>query len=268
MSIQRVPRRGPAIIETLVVALFAAVVTAVVLHQVFRRQMAEVVETNAYYTGDAVLERQALEAKYGPARHSRSIEEWIIRDVFQDRRNGVFVDVGANDYVQNSNTYFLEKDRGWSGIAIDALPEFADGYRQHRPQTRFLAAFVSDVGGQSVQFFVPRTNKEVASASEAFTADQGERGEARQVPTTTLNEVLGQAGVGRVDFLSMDIELSEPKALAGFDIERFHPALVCIEAHPLVRQQILDYFARHRYVVLAKYMRTDTQNLYFTPLNP
>ncbi len=32
----------------------------------------------------------------------------------------------------------------------------------------------------------------------------------------------------------MDIELSEPKALAGFTIERFKPELVCIEAHPEV----------------------------------
>ena len=65
----------------------------------------------------------------------------------------------------------------------------------------------------------------------------------------------------------MDIELSEPKALAGFTIERFKPELVCIEAHPEVRQQILDYFARHQYVVVAKYLRADDKNLYFTPLH-
>jgi hypothetical protein len=64
----------------------------------------------------------------------------------------------------------------------------------------------------------------------------------------------------------MDIELAEPKALRGFDIDRFKPELVCIEAHEEVRQQILDYFARHGYVVVGRYLRADTQNLYFTPL--
>jgi hypothetical protein len=48
-------------------------------------------------------------------------------------------------------------------------------------------------------------------------------------------------------------------------VERFRPALVCIEAHPEVRQQILDYFAAHRYVVVGKYLRIDEANIYFTP---
>ena len=64
----------------------------------------------------------------------------------------------------------------------------------------------------------------------------------------------------------MDIELSEPKALAGFDIGRFRPGLVCIEAHDEVRQQILDYFARSGYVIVGKYLAADENNLYFMPL--
>jgi hypothetical protein len=63
----------------------------------------------------------------------------------------------------------------------------------------------------------------------------------------------------------MDIELSEPKALAGFDIQRFKPSLACVEAHPQVRQQILDYFAAHHYNVVGKYLRVDTLNLWFMP---
>lgn len=65
--------------------------------------------------------------------------------------------------------------------------------------------------------------------------------------------------------MTMDIELAEPKALEGFDIERFKPALVCIESHPEVRQQLLDYFHQHGYVVVGKYLRVDPHNLYFKP---
>jgi hypothetical protein len=63
----------------------------------------------------------------------------------------------------------------------------------------------------------------------------------------------------------MDIELAEPKALAGFDVVRFAPELVCIEAHPDVRQRIIDYFHEHGYVIVAKYLRADPKNLYFQP---
>ena len=65
----------------------------------------------------------------------------------------------------------------------------------------------------------------------------------------------------------MDIELSEPKALAGFDIKRYKPSLVCVESHPEVRQQIIDYFVQHGYTIVAKYFRADATNLYFTPMS-
>ena len=72
--------------------------------------------------------------------------------------------------------------------------------------------------------------------------------------------------------LSSSSELScatvtEPDALAGFSIERFQPALVCIEAHLPIRNQILEYFARHAYVVAGQYLRADSANLWFVPLS-
>ena len=81
-----------------------------------------------------------------------------------------------------------------------------------------------------------------------------------------MNDLLDSEHVTTLDFLSMDIELGEPKALAGFDVDRFRPAFVCIEAHPEVRQQILDYFATHHYAVVGKYLRADESNLYFAPM--
>ena len=46
--------------------------------------------------------------KYGPDHFSEREEEWLIRDYFQDRKGGTFVDVGANHYKSASKTYYLE----------------------------------------------------------------------------------------------------------------------------------------------------------------
>jgi hypothetical protein len=81
-----------------------------------------------------------------------------------------------------------------------------------------------------------------------------------------LSDLLDRESVKTVDFLSMGIELNEPKALQGFDIERFKPALVCIEGLAPVQQRILDYFAEHRYVIVGNYVWVDRENLYFMPL--
>jgi hypothetical protein len=90
------------------------------------------------------------------------------------------------------------------------------------------------------------------------------------VPTVTLTEILDREGLTRVDFLSLDIELAEPLALRGFDIARFRPQLVCVEAHDPTRQWLIDYFHRAGYVLVGKYMQYDWLNLYFMPaeLNP
>jgi hypothetical protein len=115
--------------------------------------------------------------------------------------------------------------------------------------------------------YVLKKNSLIASANRSFTEREGEKAKEIEVPTITLNDLLDSEGVKKIDFLSIDIELWEPKALAGFDVERFRPELVCIEAHPQVRQQILDYFARHRYTLVGKYLRADVNNLYFTPIS-
>ena len=219
-----------------------------------------------YYSVGALPELEPLRAYGLDNRVSRNFEELIVRDYFKDRRDGVFLDVGANHYRNENNTYFLEQSLGWSGIAVDALAEFAADYKTHRPRTRFVAMFASDTTDSTVQFFVPAEDSMASSSTPAHTLRDGQPGTAREVPTTTLNALLDQAGILKVDFMSMDIELAEPKALAGFDIERFRPALVCIEAHAKVRQQILDYFASHHYVIVGRYLRADPQNLYVEPL--
>jgi len=114
--------------------------------------------------------------------------------------------------------------------------------------------------------FYNRQNSLVTSATKDFTTREGGGTPAEiEAPTITLDDLLTQEKVDRIDFLSMDIELAEPKALAGFYLRRFSPGLVCIEAHREVRQFLLDYFHDRGYVVVGKYLPADTMNLYFAP---
>ena len=125
---------------------------------------------------------------------------------------------------------------------------------------------MSDTSDQQAVLYVSRTAPLAASADEAFVEKFGHPDEARTVHTITLNDLLQRQGVRHTDFVSIDIELHEPYALRGFDIGRFKPELVCIEALLPVRQQILNYFAAHSYVAVGRYLWVDRENLYFTPL--
>ena len=230
-----------------------------------RYYVSRINEVNGLSAGGVAVFTE-LRNKYR-TRVTRGPEEWIIRDFFQDRRDGVFLDVGANHYRDENNTYYLETALNWSGIAVEAQSQFGPDWAQNRPRSRFVAMFAADIDGTTIPFFVPTNQMSnlVASSAESHPASMGLTVSKTEVPTATLNMLLTQAGIANIDFLSMDIELAEPKALAGFDIERFAPSFVCIEAHDTVRQEILDYFQSHGYVVVSRYLRADVMNLYFQP---
>src|SRR5439155_6979734 len=123
--------------------------------------------------------------------------------------------------------------------------------------SRFVPLFVSDQSDKKATMFLNRGNSLVTSSDKTFTQRWGSKVEEVEARTITLNDLFQAEHVLKVDFLSMDIELAEPKALAGFDIERLRPRLLCVEAHPEVRQQILDYFAHHHYVVVGNDLRSN-----------
>jgi FkbM family methyltransferase len=238
--------------------LWEVALLAVLVFFVVRAQRPETVLTD--------LEIEPFRTQYGPHHNTEHHEEWFIRDFFSDRRGGYFLDVGANHHQQFNKTYYLERQLGWSGIAIEPLRQFEEGYRQHRPNTKFFPLFVSDKSDQTAKLYVLKDNTLVSSSDENFTRAFGTPDEVRTVPTVALNDLLARERVTKIDFVSMDIELHEPQALAGFDLQRFKPSLVCIEGLLPVRQTILDHFARTGYVLVGKYMRVDRENMYFMPL--
>jgi FkbM family methyltransferase len=257
-TFMKIPRPKLNVIELALWAAFIA--TLAYIAGVARTQ----VRLQAFISSDNV-EAESLAKTYGPSHYSEHVEEWILKDFFKDRRDGVFVEVGANHHQRSSNTYYLEHALGWSGVAIEPQVKFAAGYREHRPRTTFVPLFISDVSNQRAVLYVADKSDLVASGVREFTELWGETTPTPAM-TSTLDDVLDRLKIERIDFMSMDIELGEPKALAGFSIGRFAPALVAVEAHLPVRQQILDYFARHGYALVGRYWRADANNFWFAPI--
>ena len=202
----------------------------------------------------------------GKPLYSQHNEELITRDFFQDRRDGVFLDVGCFTPVIYSNTYYLEKHLGWSGIAVDALPEYAERWKRRRPRSMFFNYLVTD-HDDAVEPFYRSELPGISSIEKPFKGPAGGdlTFEEIQVPTITLTRLLEENGVSKIDFLTMDIEGAELLALAGFDIDRFHPELACIESKPANREGIKKYFADHNYEWLERYFEFDEHNYYFAP---
>lgn len=194
-------------------------------------------------------------------RYSYGSEELIIRDFFQDRRGGFFVDVGCAWPIKNSNTYYLEKHLGWKGIGIDGLPDFADNWARRRPNSTFLNFLVSDHSDTEERFYkVPVWGLSTAEAEVAATMPLVDEIE---VPSITLDDLLERFGVTKVDFVSIDVEGHQAKVLAGFDVQRWKPELVCIEDDG---ELSIPWFKERGYAPIERYRARDIVNWYFAPV--
>lgn len=188
--------------------------------------------------------RRRLFEWLGSARYSRpalgDLDRQLQRHV--PGRDGVFVEAGANDGFTQSNTYFLERFRDWRGVLIEPLPELVERCRRERPLARvFQCALVGpEHRDPKVRMHDANLMSLVVGAQKSAEAERRhlrraaevQQIEVRQVevPARTLSDVLDEAGLSRIDLLSLDVEGFELQALSGLDLTRHRPRYMLIEA--------------------------------------
>lgn len=158
---------------------------------------------------------------------------------------GFFVEAGANDGFEQSNTYHLERFRGWGGLLVEPVPELYREALLERPGSRVVnCALVSgDHDGAEVRMRYGGLMSIVAGTHGSEQADSDfiapafalglEQEYAFSVPARTLSSLLDELGSPEVDLLSLDVEGFEPEALRGLDLERHAPRFILVEIHDL-----------------------------------
>jgi FkbM family methyltransferase len=178
---------------------------------------------------------------------------------FKRRRGGIYVDVGAYDGMQFSNTAMLELQYGWRGVLIEPIKAAYDRMKGCRPASVCINGVVSaekgpvrfiysaaDGGMLSGTAFDPRHQARLEEESRR----QHTKVEVLQVPAFHPNEILRTAsalagpdpGAVSIDFMSIDTEGTELDILRSIDWETFRPKLLCVENHFRERHQA-DFLA-------------------------
>lgn len=65
--------------------------------------------------------------------HAQILQDMFVLTMTDGLENGSFLEVGAAMPVKRNNTYLLEKDFGWKGVAVELREDFASSYKNERP---------------------------------------------------------------------------------------------------------------------------------------
>jgi FkbM family methyltransferase len=202
-------------------------------------------------------------------------EDEGIQLFFKNCRDGIFVEVGANDGVCGSNTFELEQG-GWNGVLIEPSERLAKECELSRPKSIVVRkAIVGDSQVDSVEFFEYSTSGSGArydglsrvgqpSAYDDAARAAGVQIQKSFVQAATLDSVLRDCGIGTVDFLSIDVEGMELDVLRGFSLDRFQPRLIIVEDNSFgADRSVAEHLRKHGY---APIYRTFV-NLWFVPID-
>jgi FkbM family methyltransferase len=187
-------------------------------------------------------------------------------DAAIDRDGGFFVEAGAADGFTQSNTYWLERFRGWRGILIEPIPTLVAECRLERPEATIVQAALvaADYDGETVRMGFG----DLMSSVHGIRGDTAAEREWLQaglvlgwrdhyetdVPARTLSSILDEYSILEVDLLSLDVEGFEPQALRGLDLSRHAPRWIVVEALKINqgRSAAVEAVLGDRYVLEAQ----------------
>jgi hypothetical protein len=153
---------------------------------------------------------------------------------------GFFVEAGAYDGYTESNTYYLERFRGWTGLLVEPVAEYHRRALRDRPMSAVVrcALVPPDQAGQQIRLRHAGTMSIVDGARGSRQGDDAyvasallfdDDGYDAWAPGRTLTELLDELGAPEVDLLSLDLEGFESRALEGLDLERHRPRHILVE---------------------------------------
>lgn len=183
-------------------------------------------------------------------------------DFFKNKRDGVFIEMGAADGILGSNTYRLERDFGWDGILIEPIKEYCDQISKYRKASHVFNICIGETEG-SVEFTrIEGYSKLLSGISDQYPSEHkdrinrevqsmGQKIHVDMVPCKKLISVLNECSITHVDYLSIDVEGGELSVLKSMCMEEnsnIRPTLISVENpyHVDDMEKYLSAFGYHK----------------------
>jgi FkbM family methyltransferase len=189
-------------------------------------------------------------------RNLRKSKSQLRQDLFvlselDFKKNGFFVEFGATNGVDLSNTYLLEKEFGWSGILAEPAKCWHRELRNNRSATTESNCVWKNSG--STLTFNEVDVGELSTIDTYSSADLHRKarrqGKTYDVKTISLNDLLSKHNAPKqIDYLSIDTEGSEFEILNNFDFSKHtFQIITCEHNFTPMRDRIFSLLSRNGY---------------------
>jgi FkbM family methyltransferase len=176
--------------------------------------------------------------------------DWKLDELFNQKQNGFFIELGGNDGITQSNTALLAKERGWKGVLIEPSHSGYVSCTINRPESYcFHAACVSPnytnewIEGDFTGHLMSSVNGKRLNSQNRV-----------RVQARTLESILDDCGsISTIDFLSLDTEGYELPILQGLNLKRYRPHYMLIEIYSWDYEKIVDFLKSHDYECLSNF---------------
>lgn len=141
------------------------------------------------------------------SKHETQLNQDVFALVANRFRPGYFVEIGANDGFELSNTLYLEEAFGWTGLLIEANPKYSASLRR-RSAKSVVAAVVAEEG--YYEFSDAGLFGGVRSMLRDAHVGQRRHAQPIEVWGTTLGKLLETHDApSTINFISIDVEGAE-----------------------------------------------------------
>jgi FkbM family methyltransferase len=219
-------------------------------------QLAPVVESLA---ADA-QKKSAADANFLLALHrgllaksrSQLRQDLFVLHELNYKRGGYFVEFGATNGLDLSNTWLLEQEYGWQGILAEPARLWQADLAANRRRARIETKCVWKTTGASLEFNQAKA-PELSTINQFSSCDvhaqARDGGDTYSVETISLMDLLEKHGAPReIDYLSIDTEGSELEILQAFDFDKYRIHIVtCEHNYSPLREQLHALFTKSGY---------------------
>ena len=170
--------------------------------------------------------------------------------LFNHKKEGFYIELGAFDGITQSNTYFFELYRGWKGVLIEPSKDAFDLCCKNRPNSKVInCCCVSNTYNESK--ILGDFNSTLMSSVNGERLHTKDLIEAK---TMTLEKILDENKIDiEIDFLSLDTEGYELYVLQGLNLDKYRPTYLLIEIYSNDFNTILHYLQSKNYVLHSNF---------------